>query len=113
MLGAGALLAGGGFLVSPEVRHSSVVAAQAGLWSYSWVLLLFVGGAATCYGWRMGLEEWEALGLTFTGWGCLAYVFGIVATRGLSGWVGACILGSTGIGHLLRAHELRSLGRYP
>lgn len=113
VLAAGALSAGGGFVVSPAVRNASVVATSAGLWAYSFVLLLIAGGAAIAYGWKRDLEEWEALGLTFTGFGCLAYSFAIVATRGLHGWIAVSIITSTGIGHLLRARELKHGQRWP
>jgi hypothetical protein len=106
VLALGALAASLGFLLSEKVRQTSVVAAGAGAWSYSFVLLLLFGGVAIIYGWRRELEEWEALGLTFTGFGCLAYSFAIVATRGLHGWIAVSIITSTGVGHVLRAVEI-------
>lgn len=106
VLAVGALAASLGFLLSDEVRHTSVVATSAGAWSYSFILLLLFGGVAIIYGWRRDLAEWEALGLTFTGFGCLAYSFAIVATRGLHGWIAVSIITSAGTGHVLRAVEI-------
>jgi hypothetical protein len=110
VLAVGALIPSVSFVVSDEVRKSSPVAVSAGTWAYGFIALLLIGGTAIMYGLLRDLDEWQALGLAFTGCGCIAYAFTILATKGIHGIIAWPIIMSAGFGHVLRSLEL--LRRY-
>jgi hypothetical protein len=106
ILGAGAIITSGGFIVSNTIRNASPIYQSLGAVAFIWQVTLLAGGVLTVEGVRRGKPKHEAGGLVLIAGGIIMYVIGIMWARGVAGWTAGILLTVTSIAILARAHDV-------